>query len=188
MTFKIGVLISTLLILVGCKSTTNFDYDDSVNFSEIKTYAWIVESKTTIGDPEFFNSSINNKRITAAIERNLADKGLRKVAPSEANVLVNFHANVKEKLDTNLYNGYSSYSGFGRRYYGSGFSGHININNSQRDYKEGALVIDFLNQQKQLIWRGSDETRLSRKSTPDKRSQQVNEVVSQILLNFLPTP
>ena len=186
MTYKIGILFSALLALVGCKSTTNYDYDASVNFSEIKTYAWVIESKKTDGDIEYFQSDINNKRIITAIESNLESKGLRKVSPNEANVLVNYHTSIKNSTERDVTSTNAAFWNFGRGYHHSRLSAHINLNNLYRDYKEGSLVIDFVNPQNQLIWRGSDETRLNSKSTPEKRLEKVNQVVGDILLNFLP--
>lgn len=186
MTYKIGILFSALLILAGCKTTTNYDYDDSVNFSEIKTYAWVIESKSSDNDPDYFISDINNKRIIAAIERNLEDKGLRKVAPNQANILVNFHTSIKQGIERDLVHTNAAFWNFGRGLHHSRLSAHINLNSLQREYKEGSLIIDFLNPQSQLIWRGSDETRLNKKSTPEQRAGKVNKVVSKILTNFLP--
>ena len=97
MKIAIAPLIGLALLLTGCKSTPNYDYDNSVNFSQLSTYAWVVESKPTGSDKEYFNSDINNKRIVNAIEARLADKGLRKVSPSEASVLVNYHTTISKK-------------------------------------------------------------------------------------------
>lgn len=186
MKYKIGIVFSVLLALVGCKSTANYDYDNSVNFSAIKTYAWVIESKASESEPDYFKSDINNKRIIAAIESNLETKGLRKVAPNEANILVNYHTSTKEGVERDLASTNAAYWNFGRGYHHSRLSTHINLNSLQRSYKEGSLIIDFLNPQSEVIWRGSDETRLSKQSTPEKRLEKVNKVVGDILLNFLP--
>jgi len=179
---KIALLLGITLFLTACKSTPNFDFDDSVNFSDIKTYAWIVESKPANDGQEYFKSDINNKRIVNAIERDLQAKGLRKVAPNEANVLVNYYTAVNVKEEQNISTTHPYYYRFGPRYFGH----YMNFNNTQRSYKEGALVIDFINAKEELIWRGSNETRLTEKSTPQKRLEQVNKAVTDILLNFPP--
>jgi len=182
MNVKTVLLLGMSLLLTACKSTPNFDFDNSVNFSNIKTYAWIVESKPQSDGQEYFKSDINNKRIVVAIERDLQAKGLRKVAPNEANVLVNYFTAVNVKKERNATITHPYYYRFGPRYLGN----YLNLNNTQSSYKEGALVIDFINTKKELIWRGSNETRLTKKSTPEKRLEQVNMVVSEILLNFPP--
>lgn len=186
MKIAIAPLIGLALLLTGCKSTPNYDYDNSVNFSQLSTYAWVVESKPTGSDKEYFNSDINNKRIVNAIEARLAAKGLRKVAPSEAAVLVNFHTTISKKRERDVANTHPFYWSFGRGYYGSHSSLHMNLNSLQREYKEGALVIDFITPNKELIWRGSFDTRLSQKSNPEKRAEKVNIAVNEILANFPP--
>lgn len=182
MKIKLTLLLGIASLLTACKSTPNFDYDNSVNFSNIKTYAWIVESKSQSDDQEYFKSDINNKRIVTAIESDLQAKGLRKVSPNDANVLVNYYTAVNVKKERDISTTHPYYWGYGRPYFGA----HINLNNAQRNYKEGALVIDFINTKKELIWRGSSETRLTEKSTPQKRLEQVNKVVTNILVNFPP--
>jgi len=181
----IGLLMGAMLLLSGCKSTPNYDYDSTANFSQLKTYAWIVESKPA-GGQDYFKSDINNKRIVNAIERELSSKGLRKVAPGEANVLVNFHTEINKKRERDIANTHPYFWSFGHGYHGSHWSATMNLNSLQRDYKEGSLVVDFVSPQKQLIWRGSQETRLSNKSTPEKRLEKVNKAVADILVNFPP--
>jgi hypothetical protein len=183
---KLGLLIGAILLLTGCETTPNYDYDNSVNFAQIKTYAWVVESKQAADGQEFFKSDINNKRIVTAIERELLAKGLRKVAPNEANVLVNFHASVKTKRERDIANTHPYYWNFGHGFHSSHWGMNMNLNSLQRDYKEGSLVVDFINGQKELVWRGSHDTRLNKKSTPEKRLEKVNTAVSEILVNFPP--
>lgn len=183
---KFGLLIGAVLLLTGCETTPNYDYDNSVNFTQIKTYAWVVESKSTTDGQEYFKSDINNKRIVTAIERELSTKGFRKVAPSKANVLVNFHTTVNTKRERDIANTHPYYWSFGHGYHGSHWGVNMNLNSLQRNYKEGSLVVDFVNLQQQLVWRGSEETRLSQKSTPEKRLEKVNKAVTDILVNFPP--
>jgi len=186
MKIAIAPLIGLALLLTGCESTPNYDYDDTVNFSQLSTYAWVVESKPVGSDKEYFNSDINNKRIVNAIEAKLADKGLRKVSPSEASVLVNYHTTISKKRERDVANTHPFYWSFGHGYYGSRWGVHMNLNSLQREYKEGALVVDFIAPNKALIWRGSYDTRLSQKSTPEKRAEKVNTAVNEILANFPP--
>ena len=182
----IGILLGAMLILTGCKTTPNYDYDNSVNFSHLKTYAWVVESKPSNDSTEYFKSDINNKRIIGAIEQQLHSKGFRKVAPAHASILVNFHTTIMKKRERDVANTHPYYWNFGRSSYGSHWGLHMNLNSLQRGYKEGSLIIDIIDKNKQLIWRGSDETRLNKKSTPQKRLEKVNTAVNDILLNFPP--
>lgn len=186
MKIAIAPLIGLALLITGCKTTPNYDYDTTVNFSQLKTYAWVVESKPVGSDKEYFNSDINNKRIISAIEEQLAAKGLRKVAPNEAAVLVNFHTAISNKRERDVANTHPYYWSFGHGYYGSRWGVHMNLNSLQREYKEGSLIVDFVTPNKELVWRGSFETRLSAKSTPEKRREKVNIAVAEILENFPP--
>lgn len=182
----IGILLGAMLTLTGCETTPNYDYDNSVNFSQLKTYAWVVESKPNNDGTEYFKSEINNKRIISAIEQQLQAKGFRKAAPAQASMLVNFHTTVLTKRERDVSNTHPYYWNFGRSSYGSNWALHMNLNSLQRNYKEGSLVIDVIDKNKQLIWRGSDETRLNQKSNPQKRLEKVNQAVADIMNNFPP--
>ncbi|NRA60471.1 MAG: DUF4136 domain-containing protein [Psychrobium sp.] len=189
MKIKIAWCFALALTMLGCKSTPNYDYDQSVNFNEIKTYAWVVESKKSATDAEFFLSDINHKRIVSAIDKQLLAKGLQKVAPSQAQVLVNYHRAITTKVERDLATTHPAYWSFG---YGFHHSNHMslfmNINSLNRQYKLGSLLIDFINPDKQLIWRGAQETRLSKKSDPARRLAKINDAVAKILTNFPPSP
>lgn len=196
MKFTIAPLIGLGLLLSGCNNTPNYDYDKSVNFSGFATYAWVVESNHSGSEQDYFNSDINNKRIINAIERELTAKGMRKVAPNEASVLVNFNTAINRKREQVPVNTHPFYLSFGHGYQGTRWFGldypvsrssmYMNLNSGQREFKEGSLVVDFIKPNKELVWRGSFDTRLHKKSTPEKLTEKVNLAVAEILMNFPP--
>ena len=54
-------------------------------------------------------------------------------------------------------------------------------------YEEGTLLLDFVSpRDRQLIWRGSAQSRLRDIKTPEKREARVREVVGKILERFPP--
>ncbi|MDP2559790.1 DUF4136 domain-containing protein [Psychrobium sp. 1_MG-2023] len=180
------LLIIVALMLVGCKSTPNYDYDRSVNFEKINTYAWVVESKSQDNGDNFYTSDINQKRIVTAIDRELQSKGFRKVAPNEADVMVNYQTVIDTKRERDLTTTHPYYWSFGYGYHHSHLNWHMNLNSAQREYKAGTLIVDFISANKELIWRGAEQSRLSEKSTPLKREQKINEAVQKVLVNFPP--
>jgi len=182
-------LIASLLIAAvvsGCKSVPNYDYDQSVNFSQIKTYAWVITDKKTVESADFYQSDINQKRIVRAIDNELLAKGLQKVAPDKADVLVNYHSSIVVKRERDLSNTHPYYWSFGHSFNHSHLGFHMNLNSIERQYKAGSLVVDFINPSKQLIWRGAKESRVQDKVTPEQRKHRVKTVVSTIMENFPP--
>lgn len=186
MNIKLSALLLVGALLSGCKSTPNYDYDQSVNFSKIKTYAWIISDKQSVESKEFYQSEINQKRITRAIDQQLLAKGLQKVAPDNADVLVNYHTSVVTKRERDLSNTHPYYWSFGSGFHHSHLGFHMNLNNLERQYKAGALVVDFINPDKELIWRGAKESRVQRKASPAQRQERIDNVVADIMANFPP--
>lgn len=183
---NITMLALMALVLVGCKSTADYDYDQSVNFSALKTYAWVVGSKKNTDSQEFYQSDINQKRIHQAIDSQLQAKGFRKVAPDKADMLVNYHSSVVTKTERNLTNTHPYYWSFGYGYHHSRLGYHMNLSSIERQYKAGSLVVDFIDQNSQLIWRGATESRVVKKLEPAQRTQRVNDSVEKVMRNFPP--
>ncbi len=64
-------------------SDVSYDVDRSATFGKYRTYTWTVG--TPIGDP------INDTRITDAVERTLAQKGLTRAANTAPDLTVAYH-------------------------------------------------------------------------------------------------
>ena len=180
----VGLLLC--LSLAGCQTTANYDYDNSVNFSRISTYAWVVESKKSSDDNSYYLSDISHRRMIDAIDNTLSQKGLTKVAPAQADVLVNYHAAIKTKRERAIEPTHGFYWNFGHHYHSNHVGWSYDFYRQTREYKEGTLVIDFISNKEQLIWRGSKGARLTMKRTPQQRTADINQTVTTILTQFPP--
>lgn len=186
MKFKVVVLCMLVSLLTACKSTPNYDYDQSVNFSAIKTYAWIISDSKQVNDNGFYQSDINRKRISNAIDQQLLAKGLQKVAPDKADVLVNYHTSIVTKRERGLSNTHPYYWSFGSGFRHSHLGFHMSLHQIERQYKAGSLVVDFINPKRELIWRGAKESRMKGKASPEQRQAEVSNDIATILMNFPP--
>ena len=86
-----GLLLAPMVLLA---QKTSFDYDKTVNFAALKTYA--LQDGKKVGDPLIDN------RITAAIEAELAAKGFTPAA-SAPDVFVTYHVAFDKKQDITTY-------------------------------------------------------------------------------------
>jgi len=186
MKIKLAALVLLAVTLTGCKSTANYDYDQSVNFSALKTYAWIISDNKVEKSQEFFQSDINHKRIIRAIDQQLLAKGFEKVAPENAELLVNFHTSTITKRERGLSNTHPYFLSFGHMFHHSHLGMHMSLNHIERKYKAGSLVVDFVDANKELVWRGAKETRMKRKAAPAAREESVRVAVAHIMENFPP--
>ena len=140
-------LISTLRLaliagLIGCASAQiNTDFDSSAQFGNYDTYAWMETPRMEAMQ----QGTLFDRPLRLAVEEQLAAKGLRKANTNgEADILLVYHAGVKDKLDVQQW-GY-----FGRRW-------------DVREYQQGTLVIDVVDaKSKSLVWRATATDEVSR--------------------------
>jgi len=196
-------LLATVVVLTlsACASSSiqsSVDVADQADFSNFQTYAWITDQSliarsdatSELGYP------LNEQRTRAAVERELARKGYRKVSGTEADFVVSFTVGSRVRVQQ-YYNdyGYSyrgyhhgftryGYSRFGYAGYGYPGYGHYGSTASVYTFTEGSLVVDiFDNRSKEAIWHGSASKRLSRQDK-DNATQLIDQAIESLLIEF----
>src|SRR4029453_13553986 len=172
-------LAALLAPAVVLAQKTSYDYDKSANFASYKTYA--LKDGTKVGQP------LIDDRIVAAIEAQLAAKGLKKV-DANPDVFVVYHTAFDKQKDISTFSsGYGGgYGGYGWRY-GGGWAGGTSTT-QVRDILIGTLVIDLADAAKgQLAWRGmATKEGVDVSAKPDKRDKNIINAVNKIFKNYPP--
>jgi hypothetical protein len=148
------------------------------------TYAWAPNAQPGSGDARVDNDIIR-ERIKTAIDTNLAAKGYRQVAPSQAKVLVAYHIGLQNRTD------YSASSmgppggvACGRRGciggYGWGMYGApMDVDVRSINYVEGSLMLDLIDTASgKLAWRATSQKRVDEK---DVNQDGLNAVVADMI-------
>ena len=157
----------------------SYDYDKTASFTG-KTYA--LKDGTKVGQ-QFIDD-----RIVAAIDTELAAKGLTKTE-SNPDMFVVYHVAFDKQKDISTYSsgyggGYGAY-GWG---YGGGWGG-TTTSTQVRDILVGTLVIDLADAKKgQVIWRGMGVKEVDTQAKPEKRDKSISSAVNKIFKNFPPKP
>ncbi len=197
-------LLATVVVLTlnACASAihSSVDVADQADFSNFQTYAWITDKSLiarSYATPELRNP-LNEQRILAAVERELAHKGYRKVSGTEADFVVSFTVGSRDRVRVQQYYnnyGYSyhgyhhgftryGYGGYGYRGFGYPGYGHYGNTASVYTFTEGSLVVDiFDNRSKEAIWHGSASKRLYRKDK-DNATQLIDQAISNLFIEF----
>ena len=155
-TLAIAVVLMPVLAMA---QKTSYDYDKAVNFAGFKTYG--LKDGTKVGQP------LIDQRIVAAIETELAAKGLTK-SESDPDVFVVYHVAFDKQKDISTFSsGYAGgYGGYGWGW-GGGWAGGGTTNTTVRDILVGTLVIDIADAKKgQLAWRGMGVKEVDTQATP----------------------
>lgn len=164
-----------LLVVASCSSVRVYsDFDNKVDFSQYKTYAF---HKKGIDKVEI--SELDKKRILSAIDRELSKKGMTK--SENPDLLINILTKEREKIDVNQFN-----MGWG---YGWGWGWNPFMwggqNTMASSSTEGTLFIDLIDgKKKELVWQGEGIGYLT-ENRKDKENR-INEFVAKILEQFPP--
>lgn len=187
-------LLALSVILWGCSSgvTIDTDHKAGVNFTEYKTYRWHDNSADA---REYHGNDILDGRIRSAVNNELQAKGYQMVATGPVDFQVNYSVTTQEKTDVRSYNTYSGMApgfavGYGRGYYRYGYSMAYYHEPEVRTvhYEEGTFVVDVVDADNKLVWRGSAEGRLKKNQTVEEKRQAIKDVVAKVLANFPPEP
>ena len=169
--------------LLACASVrVAHDYDPEADFAAYRTFDFFPGGRELSGNPTL-DTPFVDARIRAALERELAAKGYRKVADRTPDFYVNYHLSVQQKISNstvNVHDGVGSYGSWGG----------VGIGTSSpriRQYEGGTLVVDFVDgASRKLVWRGTGSGALDRDPTPEETRRGIVAAVREILAQFPP--
>ncbi len=166
---RIATLLATaglLLNTAAMAQDVTYDYNSSADFASPETYAWV--PGTNLED------EINHSRIVAAVDAQLAAKGLRKVETSvNADLLVAYHVGVNKDLEVT-----GSYAGYRPGRWGSARVQEVMV---------GMLVVDIIDPKTEtVIWRGVATKDLDTDAKPEKREKNINKAAEKLFKNYPP--
>jgi len=173
-----------LLVLLACGPTIRFNYDPSIDFKALKTWAWVEQNEFQEGGRgsrrnQRFQAErpLMDKRIEIILEKELISMGYQKVDISEAQFLVRQYARYKQ-VPVEIRTGMSSARwGWGWGWPGPGIGGSIST--IRRDtYEEGMVMIEIMDAAtNRLIWEAEAANALSDVKDPDEADAQIARAV-----------
>lgn len=171
---KVPVLLMLIAgLMSGCASNVVTDYDASASYQSYETWAF-----GATDDNRY--TSLDGARVEDAVSRELGQKGLTRVEPDEADLLVTYHIDDVDRLDTS---GFSYGFGFGRGSFGWGISTAPPV----REVREGQLIVDLVDTDTdKVVWRGTSKRYLNQNQSPETRQKLINEVVTEMFTRYPP--
>ncbi len=151
-----------LLLIVSCASTTNLEKDEampSVDISRFGTYDWIEEARYDSEEAKRLveRFPLVDEIVTNTVDSLLQAKGYIK-SSSNPGFRVTYLLAVEDRLVW----------GRDRRW--------------QREFREGSLVVDFIDPATdKIIWSGAEEDLVEEKRTPRQRRRVVERGLQRIL-------
>jgi hypothetical protein len=152
-----------------------YNYDQSANFSKFKTYKWVSIKDAMQPD------QLIDQQIKAAIDAELAKKGLSKTDDDKADLYVGYQLALGQEKQLNSYN-----TGGGGWGYGARWGGGMTTTTTSTIHI-GTLVLDMYDPAaKQLVWRGQAQKTIDANAKPDKRQKNLAKAVAKLLKNYPP--
>ncbi len=158
-----------------------YNFDKGANFSGFKTYKWV----TIKGAQQV--SDLVDKQIKAAVDAELAKKGLTKSDSDTADLYIGYQAAVSQEKEYTSYDtGWGYGPGWGGGWYGYGGGGGMTTGTTSTIYV-GQLALDMYHTQaKSLVWRGMASKTLDAKAKPEKQQKNLDKAVAKMLKNYPP--
>lgn len=168
------------LVLFGCVSPKQIDYDRAVAARLGEYRCFVIDSRETRSNyQEIILSPIVDRRIERAIRQTLTAKGLNQDC-AEPDFRVTFNTVTKTRTELNDL-GVGPTPFLRRPYFGYSDYSHLNLD----QYEEGTFIIDVIDDtSKELVWRGAYTKRLGWSAPSDK---EVQAIIGDILETFPPS-
>lgn len=132
------------LALAGCAATLKVSsyVERGINFAQYHTYSWdSAADQLVTGDPRLDSNPFFHERVQADVEKQLATRGIEKTASGTPDLLIHYHASIKERLDVT---GADQQSGYCR---GDDCEAYV--------YEAGTLLLDLVDTRtNKVVWRG----------------------------------
>jgi|SRR5215472_4697851 len=180
------LLLTLTLLFVSANSAVaqdvRYDFDKDQNFSKYKTYKWVEIKGADQTD------ALTAKQITAAVDSELATKGLTKTDADTADLYIGYQTAVGTEKQFTAYNtGWNYGPGWGVGWYGYGGMATTTTYGSTSTVYIGALDLSMYDAvQKELVWRGTASKTLDPKAKPDKKQKNINKAIAKLLKNYPP--
>jgi len=179
-------ILLAITLLVGVVTATvaqdvRYDFDKEKDFSKFKSYKWVTIKGADQPD------ELTGKRIMAAVDAELATKGLTKTDSDTADLYLAYQTAIgTEKQFTSYNTGWGYGPGWGAGWYGGGMSSTTTYGSTSTVYV-GQLDLSMYDPAtKQLVWRGVASKTLDPKAKPEKKEKNIGKAVQKLLKNFPP--
>ena len=182
-------LILAAVLLLSSVTTTvaqdvRYNFSQGEDFSKYKTYKWVDLKGVDHAD------ALTEKQIMAAIDSELATKGLQKTDSDTADLYIDIQTAIgTEKQFTSYNTGWGYGPGWGGGWYGyrGGMTSTTTYGSTSTIYV-GQLGLDMYDSaKKELVWRGVASKTIDPKAKPEKQQKNITKAATKLLKNYPPT-
>jgi hypothetical protein len=184
---KLCILSMMLLLLVAgsvMAQDVRYNFEKGANFAAYKTYKWV-----TIKDAQQLSTLVDGQ-VKAAVDAELAKKGLTKTEGETADLFIGYQAAIsQEKQYTSMSSDMGYGPGWGRGgWYGGGYGGGFSTTTgSTSTIYIGQIAVDMYDSAgKKIVWRGMASKTLDQKAKPEKQQKNLTKAMAKLFKNYPP--
>ena len=166
------------IAVTACAPLTVSSYvQRGLDFASYRTYDWGPPDAFPTGDPRLDRNPFFKDHFEGAVERQMAARGFEKATSGVPDLLIHYHASIKQRLDVNRID----------REYGYCYDESCQV--KVIEYEAGTLVLDIVDSRtNRLIWRcWSQKSVQALLDNEDEMARTINEAVKR-MLERLPRP
>lgn len=160
-------------LLASCSPSVNvkYDYDPKVNVRQFSTFR--VEADQRRNADPIAGSNLNQRRIADEIEKTMRAKGYKPVVGGEADLVIRFFSDSKDRQQVQSNNNWSPYW----MWYNPGFN-----NVYTRQYEENRVVVNVYDTRtNDIIWQGWASGQLNQSKKESNRDVAYRTTVQSIM-------
>ncbi len=161
--------------LVACaRISAGADFAPGLDLQPYRTFDWGGGDTLPAGDPRLDNNPFFDARVRAAVERELAAKGISRTS-SSPDLLIHYHASVRQRMDVIRSDEVRGYT-----------FGGVNTSEKVLAYDEGTLILDVAEAKaKRILWRGWVQTDVDGLMSDQREMEKrIGVSVKKMLSNF----
>jgi hypothetical protein len=171
----------------GQKVEVETHVDKDANFSTIKTYAWLPPAPAIRNvapgvptNPTLSQDALG-PHIVAAVDRQLARRGMTRADEKTADVLVVYFAALNVGFSTSYLGEHYGYlTGWG-----SPVASQLAPLTSMEVYEKGTVLVDIVQREpKRAIWRGTAVTRIHQDRSLEQRIGRIDDATERMFQRF----
>jgi len=157
-----------------------YNFDKQADFTKFKTFKWVV-----IKGGKHVNDLVD-QQIRAAIESELALKGLVRTDADNADLYIGYQAAVDSEKQYNSFDtGWGYGPGYGGGWYGGG--GMSSSTTTSTTIYIGQIAVDMYQvSSKSLVWRGNATKTIDTKAKPEKQQKNLAKAMTKLFKNYPP--
>lgn len=183
-------IVMTLLpvsIVFAQKLQIETHKDPKADFAGIRTYSWLPPAPAvrnsapgSVTNPTLTQEALGPS-IVAAVDRQLAARGLAKVDDAAADAHITYFAALTVGFDQTYVGEYYGYVTGWASPIAPGFA----PTTSMTVYEKGTVLVDLVSRDgKRAIWRGTARTRVHQELSLEQRIKRINEATERMFEKF----